>query len=116
MFSRRLCSRQDSDPHCALLLIQNGISISQESLEEAGVDPSRVLVGVASNFGARMVGPGHAEHKSMKLVAVGELVSTGRVTSRLKRIEEVWSRAGFTVQASADIHTQVLLKILQKIN
>ena len=54
-----------------------------------------------------MVGPGHAEHKSMKLISTGEIIPTGQVTPRLQRIEEVWTRAGFTVQSSADIHTQV---------
>ena len=54
------------------------------------MDPSRVLLGVASNFGARMVGPGHAEHKSMKMISMGEIVTTGgQVTPRLKWIEEV---------------------------
>ena len=83
---------------------------NRESLEASGVDPKRVLLGVASNFGARIVGPGHVDHKSMKLISIGEMVTSGtsNISPRLKRIERVWNRAGLTVKASADIHTQVL--------
>eukprot|EP00972_Heterocapsa_arctica_P041584 6129730-Heterocapsa_arctica.AAC.1 len=50
--------------------------VSAEQIEAAGMPSSQVLLGIASNFGAAMKGPGHAEHKSMNLICLGHLDST----------------------------------------
>ncbi|CAD7957180.1 unnamed protein product [Amoebophrya sp. A25] len=96
-----------------LLLIQNGIGTTKGGVEEIlGPDgPSRILLGIASNFGACMKGPGHAEHKSMNLICMGEMDSSTR-SSRLERIASAWSQAGFTTKASDNIHRDVWDKLI----
>lgn len=97
-------------PHAGMLLIQNGLGPTMETIVDMGVDPAKVMLGIASNFGARMCGPGHAEHKSMNLVVLGEMISG--MSTRLAFVEGAWARAGFTVKASADIHAQMWQKLL----
>lgn len=92
-----------------VLTIQNGLGAGDRISQF--IDPSKVLLGIASNFGACLKGPGHAEHKSMKLICLGELVG-GKQTERLDRIVEVWKTAGFTVQGFADIHVPVWEKFI----
>ena len=57
-----------------VVLLQNGLpTLSAEQVEAAGLPRGQVLLGVASNFGAAMRGPGEAEHKSMSLVCLGHM-------------------------------------------
>jgi len=92
-----------------VLTIQNGLGEGDRISQH--IDPSKVMIGSASNFGASLKGPGHAEHKSMKLICLGELVG-GQNSARLDRIVDVWKTAGFDVQGFADIHQQVWEKFI----
>jgi len=92
-----------------VVTIQNGLGAGDRISQH--IDPKRVLLGIASNFAATLIGPGHAEHKSMKLICLGELVG-GSKTERLDRIVEVWQTAGFDVKGFADIHVQVWEKFI----
>lgn len=106
------------DPDSCLLLIQNGISVTKELvaevLGEAG--HARILLGIASNFGASMKGPGHTEHKSMNLICIGEMANSSQdgnaVSPRLERIETAWREAGFQTRASPDIHADIWEKLI----
>jgi len=88
---------------------QNGLGAGDRIAQH--IDPKQVLLGIASNFGASLVCPGHAEHKSMKLICLGELVQ-GSQSERLDRIVQVWQSAGFDVKGCADIHVQVWEKFI----
>jgi len=108
---------EDAAKKAATLVNENGIVLTIQNGLGAGdrisqfIDPSKVLLGIASNFGACLKGPGHAEHKSMKLICLGELVG-GKKTERLNRIVEVWKTAGFNVQGFEDIHAPVWEKFI----
>jgi len=92
-----------------VLTIQNGLGAGDRISQH--IDPSKVMLGIASNFAATLKGPGHAEHKSMKLICLGELVG-GKKTERLDHIVDVWRTAGFDVQGFADIQPQVWEKFI----
>merc|ERR1719436_1042261 len=57
-----------------------------------------------------MRGPGHAEHKSMNLICLGEM-SCGD-TERLQQITGLWAEAGFKVKACPDIHKMIWEKLI----
>jgi len=92
----------------AIITIQNGLGAGDRIAEH--VDSKKVILGIASNFGASMKGPGHAEHKSMNLICLGEM--SGGMTERLKRITDAWSEAGFTTKACANIHKNIWEKFI----
>ena len=63
------CARAISDvigTDSLVLAIQNGLGA--ESDLAAYLPVRQVMLGVAEGFGASMVGPGHSEHTSMKLI------------------------------------------------
>jgi len=91
-----------------ILTIQNGLGAGERIAEH--IDTSRVMLGIASNFGAAMRGPGHAWHASMNLICIGEM--KGGATDRLDRIVNVWSDAGFKVKGSPDIHRMIWEKLI----
>src|SRR3954463_1121808 len=87
-------------PDTPVLSIQNGLGGPETAASVLGKE--KVLVGVVGGFGASMKGPGHAHHNGMELVRLGEY-GGGRVTPRLKKVEEVWKGAGFRVKVFDDI-------------
>lgn len=91
-----------------VLTIQNGLGAGDRIAQH--LDPSRVMLGLASNFGASMKGPGHAEHKSMNLIGIGEM--QGGETERLKRVVDAWVSSGFNAKGYADIHAQIWEKFI----
>ncbi len=91
-----------------VLSIQNGLGGPQTAAAVLGRE--RVLVGVVGGFGASMRGPGHAHHNGMELVRLGEF--DGPITPRLRKVEEVWSGAGFRVKLFDDIDQLVWEKLL----
>jgi 2-dehydropantoate 2-reductase len=91
-----------------VLSIQNGLGGPDTAASILGRE--RVMVGVVGGFGASMRGPGHAHHNGMELVRLGEF--GGPVTERLKRVEQVWTGAGFRVRLFDDIDQLVWEKLL----
>jgi 2-dehydropantoate 2-reductase len=96
-------------PDTPVLSIQNGLGGPETAANVLGKE--KVLVGVVGGFGASMKGPGHAHHNGMELVRLGEY-GGGRVTPRLKKVEEVWKGAGFRVKVFDDIDQLVWEKLL----
>mmetsp|Transcript_30399 Transcript_30399/g.56261 ORF Transcript_30399/g.56261 Transcript_30399/m.56261 type:complete len:581 (+) Transcript_30399:82-1824(+) len=92
----------------AVLTIQNGLGAGDRIARY--IDTKNVLLGVANNFGACMKGPGHAEHKSMNMVSIGEM--NGGSTARLDEIVGMWKKAGFKAQASEDINKIIWEKLI----
>lgn len=82
-----------------VLTIQNGLGAADRIRRH--VPEANILLGVAGGFGASIKGPGHAHHNGMELIRLGEL--TGGLSDRVERIAQVWSAAGFTAKAYADI-------------
>lgn len=91
-----------------VLSIQNGLGGPDTAAEILGRE--RVLVGVVGGFGASMKSPGHAHHNGMELVRLGEF--GGPITSRLKKVEETWRGAGFTVKVFDDIDQLIWEKLI----
>jgi len=91
-----------------VLSIQNGLGGPDTAAEILGRE--RVLVGVVGGFGASMKGPGHAHHNGMELVRLGEF--GGPITPRLKKVEETWRGAGFTVKVFDDIDQLIWEKLI----
>lgn len=91
-----------------ILTIQNGLGAGDRIAQH--IDTGRVMLGVASNFGAAMKGPGHAEHKNMNLINIGEM--TGGSTQRLDRIVKIWTNSGFKAQACPDINKMIWEKVV----
>ncbi|CAD7963996.1 unnamed protein product [Amoebophrya sp. A120] len=112
------------DPKACMLLIQNGIGTTEEGICEilGPSGPRKILLGIASNFGACMKGPGQAEHKSMNLIVMGEMAKPDEETqttatdpllsARVQRVQQAWSDAGFTTKGSADIHADIWEKLI----
>jgi 2-dehydropantoate 2-reductase len=91
-----------------VLSIQNGLGGPETAAGILGRE--RVMVGVVGGFGASMKGPGHAHHNGMELVRLGEF--GGPITPRLKKVEEIWSGAGFKVKVFDDIDQLVWEKLI----
>jgi len=91
-----------------VLSIQNGLGGPDSAAEILGRE--RVMVGVVGGFGASMKGPGHAHHNGMELVRLGEF--GGPITPRLKKVEETWRGAGFTVKVFDDIDQLIWEKLI----
>ena len=91
-----------------VLSIQNGLGGPDAAASILGRE--RVLVGVVGGFGASMRGPGHAHHNGMELVRLGEF--GGPITERLKKVEALWTGAGFRVRLFDDIDQLVWEKLL----
>ena len=90
-------------PHSLVLTIQNGLGAAERIAAHMPVD--NVLLGVADGFGASMRGPGHAHHNAMRMIRLGEI--RGGVTDRLRDLESLWQKAGFTARTFDDI-TQLI--------
>jgi 2-dehydropantoate 2-reductase len=91
-----------------VLSIQNGLGGPDTAASVLG--KARVMVGVVGGFGASIKAPGHAHHNGMELVRLGEF--GGPITPRLKKVEEAWKSAGFTVKVFDDIDQLVWEKLL----
>jgi len=91
-----------------VLSIQNGLGGPETAASVLGKE--RVMVGVVGGFGASMRGPGHAHHNGMELVRLGEF--GGPITARLKKVQEIWSGAGFRVKVFDDIDQLVWEKLI----
>jgi len=91
-----------------VLSIQNGLGGPDTAANILGRE--RVMVGVVGGFGASMKAPGHAHHNGWELVRLGEF--DGPITPRLKKVEEVWSGAGFRVKVFDDIDQLVWEKLI----
>jgi 2-dehydropantoate 2-reductase len=91
-----------------VLSIQNGLGGPDTAAGILGRD--RVMVGVVGGFGASIKAPGHAHHNGMELVRLGEF--GGPITPRLKKVEEAWRGAGFTVKVFDDIDQLVWEKLI----
>ena len=78
---------------------QNGLGAGERVARH--VDPRHVVVGIAEGFGSSIQAPGAVHHNGMRLIRIGEM--SGGITDRVRRIEQVWSGAGFNVKAFEDI-------------
>lgn len=95
-------------PDTAVLSIQNGLGGPDTAARVLGKE--RVLVGVVGGFGASMRGPGHAHHNGWELVRLGEM--SGPISTRLKKVAEVWESGGFKVKCFDDIDQLIWEKLI----
>lgn len=82
-----------------ILTIQNGLG-SAEAV--AGiVGDQRLIVGIASGFGAARVAPGHVHHNAMRAMRFGAYSTLAH--SAVESVARVWAQAGFDAAAVTDI-------------
>ena len=91
-----------------VLSIQNGIGGPDVAANVLGRE--RLLVGVASGFGASMRAPGHAHHNGWELLRFGELV--GPISPRLNAMAALWRESGFQVKCFDNIDQLVWEKLI----
>jgi 2-dehydropantoate 2-reductase len=94
--------------HSLILTIQNGVGAPERIA--AAIQSDSILNGIAGGFGASIVGPGHAHHNNMQLIALAEFA--GPVTARLETVARVWSEAGFNVRTFDDVTRMVWEKLI----
>ncbi len=94
--------------HTLILTIQNGVGAPERIA--AAIQSDSILNGIAGGFGASIVGPGHAHHNDMQLIALAEFA--GPATPRLETVARVWSEAGFNVRTFDDVTRMVWEKLI----
>ena len=94
--------------HTLILTIQNGVGAPERIA--AAIRSDNILNGIAGGFGASIVGPGHAHHNNMQLIALAEFA--GPATPRLETVARVWSEAGFNVRVFDDVTRMVWEKLI----
>eukprot|EP00122_Pirum_gemmata_P003194 Pgem_evm1s2889 len=72
-----------------VLCIQNGLP-SVDAIGEF-IEADNILLGVATNFGAGMKSPGHAEYKNLGSISIGKF--TGGFTKGLQQVVDIWENA-----------------------
>ncbi len=82
-----------------IVTIQNGLGAADDVADELGAD--RLVVGIASGFGAELTGPGHARHHAMKALRFGAF--GGLDPAAVAVVAEAWRAGGFDVEAVTDI-------------
>lgn len=82
-----------------VLTIQNGLGSAETVAGIVGAE--RVVVGIASGFGASRVAPGHVHHNAMRAMRFGAYSSLPHAT--VESIARAWADAGFDAAAVADI-------------
>ena len=95
-------------PDTIILTIQNGLG-SAERISRV-LPGAKILIGVASGFGASVKCPGHVHHHGMELMRLGEM--GGGLSARLEQVERVWRDAGFPVKGFEDIDQLVWEKFI----
>jgi 2-dehydropantoate 2-reductase len=86
-------------PHTLVVTLQNGLGSAEVAADAIGAD--RLVVGIATAFGASLPAPGHVQHtamRSLKLGAYGGLDAT-----RVEEVASVWRTGGFDADTVADI-------------
>lgn len=86
-------------PATVILTIQNGLGSAERVADVVPRD--RLLVGIASGFGAEVLRPGVARHRSMNTVVMAPFEGPERAF--LHTIAGIWRRAGFRVEVASDI-------------
>ncbi len=82
-----------------VLTIQNGLGSADTVAGIVG--DRRVVVGIASGFGAARIAPGHVHHNAMRAMRFGAYSSLPYAT--VESIARAWTDAGFDAAAVTDI-------------
>jgi len=88
------------------LTLQNGLG-NEEAIWK-WVDPGKVILGI-TNHGATFLGPGCIRHAGRGKTYIGEL--DGKVTDRVARFAQLFSRAGIETEVSSNIQSLVWNKL-----
>lgn len=86
-------------PDTPVLTIQNGLGSADTVAGIVG--EQRVVVGIASGFGAARLGPGHVHHNAMRAMRFGAYSSLPH--NAVHSIATTWTQAGFDAAAVTDI-------------
>lgn len=86
-------------PGTLVLALQNGLGSEERAAAVVGAE--RLVVGIASGFGASLRGPGHAHHNAMQAMRFGAYA--GLPHARVEAMAAAWRDAGFDAAAVQDI-------------
>lgn len=86
-------------PATVVLTIQNGLGSADLVAEAVGA--GRLAVGIASGFGASLVGPGSVHHNAMRALRFGAY--GGLAAERVEEVAAAWRAGGFDAAAVPDI-------------
>ena len=92
------------------LTLQNGLGNEEAICKQ--VDPRKVILGV-TNHGATFLGPGRIRHAGWGKTTIGEL--DGKVTDRITRLAQVFTKAGIETEVSSNIHHLIWNKLFVNI-
>lgn len=95
-------------PDTIVLTIQNGLGSADRVTSI--VDRKHVLIGIVGGFGSCIKQPGYVHHEGWELLHLGE--AEGLVTSRLRKVAELWSAAGFSVRTYGDLDLMIWEKFI----
>ena len=88
--------------------LQNGVDAAVQLVKELG---SERVIGGLCRIVSYVVGPGHIRYAGFKpSIIIGEL--DNRQTERIRRIEQVFKRAGVEISIAADIQVALWTKLL----
>ncbi len=96
------------EPASVVMAFQNGLGAGERVAKHIAED--QIVIGIAEGFGASNPEPGHVHHEGMRLIRIGEM--RNGMTDRVRAIEQTWLKAGFNVQAFADVHLMIWEKFL----
>lgn len=91
----------------SVLTLQNGIGNVQVLNDYFGAD--KVIAGV-TNHGSTLLGDGHVRHAGKGDTIIGK--SDGKLSSGLKNVSTVLTKAGFTTKISKDIDSVIWSKLI----
>lgn len=94
-------------PETVVVTLQNGWGNASRIAEIIGKE--RVLAGVTYHS-ATVLGPGHLRHTGSGATVIGEL--DGKISRRLEKIGETFSRAGLEVVLSENVTKEIWSKLL----
>lgn len=95
-------------PDDVVMAFQNGLGAGERLARHIPED--QIVLGIAEGFGSSVPAPGRVHHEGMRLIRIGEM--HGGMTERVRRLEQTWRAAGFTVQAFADVSLMIWEKFL----
>ena len=96
--------------HTVVLTLQNGLGNVEKIAEVIGRE--RVLAGTTAH-GATVLGPGEIYHAGKGPTVIGEI--DGRITERVKRIAEVFNRAGIETEVTDNVLGAIWTKMLANV-
>jgi 2-dehydropantoate 2-reductase len=100
-------ARSMVDENTLILTLQNGIGNIEIIGEIVG---SEKVIGGTANFGATLIGPGNVKYTGKGEVIIGQM--DGKITVGMRRVRELFNKAGLETRVSRDIKSVLWSKLI----